>query len=176
MFLLRIKPMHIILPVLSLAAAYGLGYLLLLRSGGCISEYTVLSGETPVAGFLTGFFITVMPAVLVLFLSITVYASPVALLALLFEGIQDSYYIFSLWQFYNSYEAAAPLHILLYALTRAFFSYAYLLLAVMTMAHQASGYDGLLSKKQLWYLSRFTAVGGAMCVCGIFTHILLFYS
>lgn len=176
MILLRIKPRHIILPLLVLFVSYGIGYLLLLHSGGCISEYTVLSAATPVRGFLTGFFITVIPAVLVLFLSITVYASPAALIALLFEGIQDGYYIFSLWNFYMTYESPAPMHILLYALTRAFFSYSYLMLAIMTLSRRAEGYDGILSKKQIWYLSRFTAVGGAMCICGIFTHIILFFS
>lgn len=175
-FLLRIKPKHIFIPFLTLAAAYCISYALFLQAGSCINEFTVLSGENLIGGFLSGFFITVLPTAIVLLLSITVYAAPAALIALLFEGVQDGYYIFSLWHFFSTYENAATVHILLFALTRVFYSYSYLLLAVMTFAFHEGSKKKEIRAENLKFASRFTLVGGAMCVCGIFTHIILYYA
>ena len=178
----RIKPIHFLLPFATLSAAYGISYALFLKTGSCINESTVLSGSDLIHGFLSGFFVTVFPLALVLLLSITVYASPAVLIALLFEGIQDGYYIFSLWSFYTSCENAAPLHILLFALTRVFYSYCYLIIAIQTLSFRDAAHRlftqnrPLLTKQGLSFLSAFTSVGGAMCVCGIFTHLILYYS
>lgn len=182
MFLQRIKPKHFLIPLAVLLAAFGISYALFTKTGSCINESTVLSGNSLIPGFLSGFFITVLPITLVLLLSITVYASPAALVALLFEGVQDGYYIFSLWSFYTACENPAPLHILLFALTRAFYSYCYLIAAVQTLSFRDATRNRFtqnkpqLTKQGVSFLSAFTATGGAMCLCGIFTHLILYYS
>ncbi|MCI8589769.1 MAG: hypothetical protein HFE77_03560 [Clostridiales bacterium] len=177
----KINWTHILIPLLAAGIGISIGQLCLTRFGAYIDGTNQLTASFW-PGFMNSFFITLAPIVGVIFLSITVYGTPASLLALIFETAQDTYFILSASAFITKTGSSAILPCAFLIASRAFLSYCYLLLAVRTLAYrtqtkkQANGLETVFSQTSRCFYRDFTSVAGLMCLGGLLTHTILYFS
>lgn len=177
----KINWKHIFIPLVAAGIGAALGQICLTRFGAYIDGTNQLANSFW-PGFMNSFFITLAPLIGVIFLSVTVYGTPAALCALIFETAQDTYFILSASTFMAKAGSSALLPCAFLIASRAFLSYCYLLLAVRTLAYrtqtkkQANDLETVLSRNSWCFYRDFTSVAGLMCLGGLITHTILYFS
>ncbi|MCI8331959.1 MAG: hypothetical protein HFE78_03965 [Clostridiales bacterium] len=177
----KINWTHILIPILAAGIGAAIGQICLTHFGAYIDGTNQLTNSFW-PGFMNSFFITLVPLIGVILLSVTVYGTPAALCALIFETAQDTYFILSASAFITKAGAPAILPCAFIIASRAFLSYCYLLLAVRTLAYrtqtqkQPNGLPTVLSKTSRCFYRDFTSVAGLMCLGGLLTHTILYFS
>ena len=181
MFLYNFRFSHVACVLLAAGCGIAAGNALLTRFGSYIDGTNTVS-DSLFSGFISGFFVTLIPLLAVIVLSVTIYAAPVALGALALECAQDTYYILSTISFLKDNGAGALLPSIFFICARFFFAYCYLLLTLRTLYYRSetktlsNRMATVLSGKSRKFFRDYTAVAGLICVSGFFTHIIFYFS
>ena len=134
------------------------------------------------ADFPKIFWITLLPQIVLILLSVTVYATPAALAALFLESTQDTCYILYALRLFGAESFAAAAPCVFFIGTRAFFTYGYLLLALRTLCYRArarsmpSDLSYVLGGVSRRYFRDYTAIAGLVCLFAFFAHTVFYFT
>ncbi len=179
MYLSRVHFSQIAPAVCALAVGIAAGMVITDRVG------LFSGGMTPPSAWLADFpkifWITLLPQVILIFLSVTVYATPAALTALLVESAQDTCYILYALRLFNSESFASGAVCVFFIGTRAFFTYGYLLLALRTLCYRAGARTmpcdvaSVTSGVSRKFFRDYTAIAGLLCLFAFFAHTVFYF-